>query len=131
MGNATSSVAEIKKKGDEYNKAVRRERALSGMPGLAQQMSSKRFKKDDPYAEQWKVWLILLFGRMEQRVHRERAACMLHPGGVMETEAQSIGIRVSSASRKDAPCLRLLSRHWGRGERPGYRCSFHGHLHVD
>lgn len=55
MGNATSSVAEIKKKGDEYNKAVRRERSLSGMPGLAQQMSSKRFKKDDPYAEQWKV----------------------------------------------------------------------------
>lgn len=55
MGNATSSVAEIKKKGDEYHKAVRRERALSGMPGLAQQMSSKRFKKDDPYAEQWKV----------------------------------------------------------------------------
>lgn len=55
MGNATSSVAEIKKKGDEYNKAVRRERALSGMPGLSQQMSSKRFKKDDPYAEQWKV----------------------------------------------------------------------------
>lgn len=55
MGNATSSVAEIKKKGDEYNKAVRRERALSGMPGLAQQMSSKRFKKDDPNTEQWKV----------------------------------------------------------------------------
>lgn len=55
MGNATSSVAEIKKKGDEYNKAVRRERALAGMPGLSQQMSSKRFKKDDPYAEQWKV----------------------------------------------------------------------------
>eukprot|EP00903_Cladosiphon_okamuranus_P008563 g8217.t1 len=56
MGNATSSVAEIKKKGDEYNKAVRRERALSGMPGLAQQMSSKRFKKDDPNAEQWKIF---------------------------------------------------------------------------
>ncbi|CAB1103637.1 unnamed protein product [Ectocarpus sp. CCAP 1310/34] len=56
MGNATSSVAEIKKKGDEYNKAVRRERALSGMPGLAQQMSSKRFKKDDPNTEQWKIF---------------------------------------------------------------------------
>lgn len=55
MGNTTSSVAEIKKKGDEYNKAVRRERALSGMPGLSQQMSSKRFKKADPFAEQWKV----------------------------------------------------------------------------
>lgn len=55
MGNATSSVAEIKKKGDEYNHAVRRERALSGMPGLSQQMSSKRFKKNDPSAEQWKV----------------------------------------------------------------------------
>lgn len=52
MGNQTSSLAEIKKKGDAYNKAVRRERA---MPGLAHQMSSKRFKKDDPFAEQWKV----------------------------------------------------------------------------
>lgn len=64
MGNATSSVAEIKKKGDEYNKAVRRERALSGMPGLAQQMSSKRFKKDDPYAEQWKVCSLRPHGKL-------------------------------------------------------------------
>lgn len=56
MGNATSSVAEIKKRGDEFNKAVRRERALAGLPaGLAQKMSSKRFKKADPSVEQWKV----------------------------------------------------------------------------
>lgn len=51
MGNATSSVAEIKKKGDEYHKAAARERA----GGLLQQMSSKRFKKNSPTAEQWKV----------------------------------------------------------------------------
>lgn len=55
MGNQTASLAEIKKKGDAYNKAVRRERTSSGMPGLSHQMSSKRFKKDDPFAEQWKV----------------------------------------------------------------------------
>ena len=56
MGNATSSVAEIKKKGDAYNEAVRRERALAGLPaGLAHKMSSKRFKKKDPSADQWKV----------------------------------------------------------------------------
>lgn len=48
MGNKTSTLAEIKKKGDAYNKAVRK-------AGLAHQMSSKRFKKDDPFAEQWKV----------------------------------------------------------------------------
>lgn len=57
MGNATSSVAEIKKKGDVYNKAVRAERESQGRRvGLSQQMSSKRFKKDDPFAEQWKVY---------------------------------------------------------------------------
>ena len=43
MGNATSSVAEIKKKGDEYNKAVRRERALLGMPGESMASVSKYF----------------------------------------------------------------------------------------
>lgn len=59
MGNETSSVAEIKKRGDAHNKAIRRERTLAGLPaGLGQQMSSKRFKKDDPSAEQWKVGLV-------------------------------------------------------------------------
>lgn len=53
MGNATSSVADIKKRGDAYNKAVRAQRASMG--GLTTQMSSKRFKKADPFAEQWKV----------------------------------------------------------------------------
>lgn len=53
MGNATSSVADIKKRGDAYNKAVRAQR--SSMGGLTTQMSSKRFKKADPFAEQWKV----------------------------------------------------------------------------
>lgn len=53
MGNATSSVAEMKKKSDRYHEAVRAER--NQRPGLSQQMSSKRFKKSDPFAEQWKV----------------------------------------------------------------------------
>lgn len=53
MGNATSSVAEMKKKSDLYHDAVVAER--NQRPGLSQQMSSKRFKKADPSAEQWKV----------------------------------------------------------------------------
>lgn len=54
MGNATSSVAEMKKKSDLYHDAVVAER--NQRPGLSQQMSSKRFKKADPSAEQWKIF---------------------------------------------------------------------------
>lgn len=57
MGNSTSSVAEIKMKGDMYHKAVKAERAQERGVGLQQQMSSKRFKKDNPSTEQWKVCL--------------------------------------------------------------------------
>lgn len=125
MGNATSSVAEIKKKGDEYNKAVRRERALSGMPGLAQQMSSKRFKKDDPYAEQWKVWFIFLFGRPEQRrvLHRQRAACMLHSDEVHRKGSLRCFVCIPwcfSASRGGAPRVRLFFVARREGRRVGY-----------
>lgn len=61
MGNETSTVAEIKKKGEAYKKAVRTEQMMSRMPGLAQQMSSKRFKKKDPFAEQWKVCTTVVY----------------------------------------------------------------------
>lgn len=67
MGNATSSVADIKKRGDTYNKAVRAQRASMG--GLTTQMSSKRFKKADPFAEQWKVRIYHSSSPVCRRLH--------------------------------------------------------------